>query len=554
MPSRALFMASLFMLANWFAAPATIAEEPQKPAAQPADKVPAEKAPADKPAAEKPAAEKAAEDKAAIDKDAEYYEMFKVLVDTMDQVERNYVKDIDRRELMEAAIRGVLEKLDPYSNYIGPSEMKDFKTAVENEYGGIGIQIDVRRGRLMIVSPLAGSPAARAGLQSGDLIVEIDGKPSTEITMDEAIRRLKGEAGTSVGVTLMHPPSAARRTVTIKREVIQVETVLGDRRDSRGHWDYMLDHDKRIGYIRIDAFSRDTFRDLRAAMKELDKQKLRGLIVDLRFNPGGLLASAIEVADLFLSEGEIVSTSGRNSKKRSWSARKPDTFEGFPMAVLVNRYSASASEIVSASLQDHKRAIVIGERTWGKGSVQNVIDLEEGKSALKLTTASYKRPSGHNIHRFPDSKETDEWGVMPDPGYEIKLNDEELNRLVALRFERKILLPNVSTPQDESPAADKPADEPKKPSGPSDDTKSEETKSDAVKPDPAKPDSNKPDAEKTKPSEDETPKADAKPADAAAASSDAQPQTADRQLQKAIDYLTGELAKAGERSSANLAK
>jgi len=547
-------MASLFMLANWFAAPATIAEEPQKPAAQPADKVPAEKAPADKPAAEKTASEKAAEDKAAIDKDAEYYEMFKVLVDTMDQVERNYVKDIDRRELMEAAIRGVLEKLDPYSNYIGPNEMKDFKTAVENEYGGIGIQIDVRRGRLMIVSPLAGSPAARAGLQSGDLIVEIDGKPSTEITMDEAIRRLKGEAGTSVGVTLMHPPSAARRTVTIKREVIQVETVLGDRRDSRGHWDYMLDHDKRIGYIRIDAFSRDTFRDLRAAMKELDKQKLRGLIVDLRFNPGGLLASAIEVADLFLSEGEIVSTSGRNSKKRSWSARKPDTFEGFPMAVLVNRYSASASEIVSASLQDHKRAIVIGERTWGKGSVQNVIDLEEGKSALKLTTASYKRPSGHNIHRFPDSKETDEWGVMPDPGYEIKLNDEELNRLVALRFERKILLPNVSTPQDESPAADKPADEPKKASGPSDDTKSEETKSDAVKPDPAKPDPAKPDAEKTKPSEDETPKADAKPADAAAASSDAQPQTADRQLQKAIDYLTGELAKAGERSSANLAK
>jgi len=547
-------MASLFMLANWFAAPATIAEEPHKPAAQPADKVPAEKAPADKPAAEKPAAEKAAEDKAAIDKDAEYYEMFKVLVDTMDQVERNYVKDIDRRELMEAAIRGVLEKLDPYSNYIGPNEMKDFKTAVENEYGGIGIQIDVRRGRLMIVSPLAGSPAARAGLQSGDLIVEIDGKPSTEITMDEAIRRLKGEAGTSVGVTLMHPPSAARRTVTIKREVIQVETVLGDRRDSRGHWDYMLDHDKRLGYIRIDAFSRDTFRDLRAAMKELDKQKLRGLIVDLRFNPGGLLASAIEVADLFLSEGEIVSTSGRNSKKRSWSARKPDTFEGFPMAVLVNRYSASASEIVSASLQDHKRAIVIGERTWGKGSVQNVIDLEEGKSALKLTTASYKRPSGHNIHRFPDSKETDEWGVMPDPGYEIKLNDEELNRLVALRFERKILLPNVSTPQDESPAADKPADEPKKASGPSDDTKSDESKSDAVKPDPAKPDSNKPDAEKTKPSQDETPKADAKPADAAGASSDAQPQTADRQLQKAIDYLTGELAKAGERSSANLAK
>ena len=154
-------------------------------------------------------------------------------------------------------------------------------------------------------------------------------------------------------------------------------------------------------------------------MEDLKKRKLRGLILDLRFNPGGLLSSAIEVSNLFISKGRIVSTKGRNTPERIWDAHGSDAFEGFPMVVLVNRYSASASEIVSACLQDHQRAVIIGERTWGKGSVQNIIELEDGSSALKLTTASYRRPSGKNIHRFPDAKDTDEWGVMPDLGYEL---------------------------------------------------------------------------------------------------------------------------------------
>ena len=155
---------------------------------------------------------------------------------------------------------------------------------------------------------------------------------------------------------------------------------------------------------------------------------MRGLILDLRFNPGGLLAAAIEVSDLFIATGRIVSTKGRNSPERVWDAQKEGTFDGFPMVVLVNRYSASASEIVAACLQDHKRAVIVGERTWGKGSVQNVIELEDGHSALKLTTAGYRRPSGKNIHRFPDAKESDEWGVMPDNGYEVKLQRARCSR------------------------------------------------------------------------------------------------------------------------------
>jgi carboxyl-terminal processing protease len=286
----------------------------------------------------------------------------------------------------------------------------------------------------------------------------------------------------------------------------------------------MFDHQKKIGYIRIVSFGRDTFRDLREAMKELDKQHLRGLVLDLRFNPGGLLASAIEVADLFLSEGEIVSTAGRNSPKRSWSARKPETYEGFPMVVLVNRYSASASEIVSAALQDHKRALVIGERTWGKGSVQNVIELQDGKSALKLTTASYRRPSGHNIHRFPDSKESDIWGVMPDAGYEIKLPDAELGRLVADRHDRDILLINHSVPQAEGAKADG-----EKPSG---EAKPSAEESDASQAGKAKPDAAK---------KETTDTGETKTADSAA---EASGKVIDRQLQQALDYLSGELAKA----------
>ena len=164
----------------------------------------------------------------------------------------------------------------------------------------------------------------------------------------------------------------------------------------------------------------------------------------MRFNPGGLLTSAIEISDLFVTEGRIVSTQGRNTPERIWEAQEEGTFEGFPIAILVNHYSASASEIVSACLQDHQRAVVIGERTWGKGSVQNVIELEEGRSALKLTTASYKRPSGNNIHRFPDAKETDEWGVMPDTGFELKLSDSEMSDLIRHRRDRDMLLVHPS--------------------------------------------------------------------------------------------------------------
>ena len=212
------------------------------------------------------------------------------------------------------------------------------------------------------------------------------------------------------------------------------------------------------------AFSRDTAGELQRALEQLQSAGMRGLILDLRFNPGGLLNAAIEVSDLFISEGRIVSTKGRSTPERSWDAHKAGTFEGFPMVVLVNRFSASASEIVSACLQDHKRAVIMGERTWGKGSVQSVIELEDGKSALKLTTAAYFRPSGKNIHRFPDAKDQDEWGVMPDKGFELKLSDKEIVELIQDRRNRDILRNgNAEQPPSDKTTNQKPKKEIRRP-------------------------------------------------------------------------------------------
>jgi carboxyl-terminal processing protease len=286
---------------------------------------------------------------------------------------------------------------------------------------------------------LPGTPAYRAGVLSGDVIMEVEGESTEGYTVEDAVKKLKGKAGEEVTIGVMHKGSDSIEQIKLVREVIQVATVLGDRYLANGTWDFMLDDDSKIGYVRLTHFSRRTGEELRDAMEQLQSKGMKGLVLDLRFNPGGLLSEAVEVCDLFLEKGTIVSTKGRNVPERSWEAHAPGTYSGFPMAVLVNRYSASASEIVSACLQDNDRAVVVGERSWGKGSVQNVIDLGGGASALKLTTASYLRPNGHNIHRFPDSKEEDEWGVKPNEGLTVRFSDEEMRDYLIGRRKRDVI-------------------------------------------------------------------------------------------------------------------
>ena len=366
----------------------------------------------------------------------DFYELLMTFADTIDQIDRNYVEKVSREELLEAAIEGILKKLDPHSNYIPPSELDSFKTEVENEFGGVGIQISRRNGQLSVISPLVGSPAYRSGIVAGDLILSIDGTPTKDLTISDTVKKMKGPPGSEVTLSVFHLLTSKTEDIKLQREVVKVDTVLGDRRNPDDTWKYMYDDAAKIGYVRLTTFGRETAQDLRAELKILEGDGLRGLILDLRFNPGGLLRGAIEVSDLFLSTGRIVSTDGRNVERQSWDATEPNTFSGFPMVVLVNQFSASASEIVSAALQDHERAVVVGQQTFGKASVQNVVELDGGKSALKLTTGSYQRPSGKPIHRFPDATE---WGVRPNEGFAVPLSDYELQRLINRRYERDIV-------------------------------------------------------------------------------------------------------------------
>ena len=402
------------------------------------DTKPAQPEKADKPTATEPAKK----DDATRSRDEQYYEMMQVLADTFEQIERNYVKEVDRRQLVNAAIRGMMQDLeDPYSNYISPDDLSQFNQVLEQEFTGIGIQVEIspESRRLTVMSPLPNSPALKAGIRAGDVIMEIDGKSTEGMSLPDAVKLMKGIPGTPVKVGILHTGEKKLEQMTIMRAVVHLASVMGDFYNPDGTWNHFLDNDKKIAYIRLSSFSRDSHNELKETLTKLGEQGMKGLILDLRNNPGGLLNVATEIADLFLEEGIIVSTKGRNTEERVVRARKRGTFMGFPMAILVNRYSASASEVVSAALQDHKRAVVVGERTWGKGSVQNVIELEEGKSALKLTTASYHRPSGKNIHRFPNSSEADEWGVLPDDGMVVKFNDGELVKYLEYRRSRDVL-------------------------------------------------------------------------------------------------------------------
>ncbi|QDU30372.1 Carboxy-terminal processing protease CtpB precursor [Anatilimnocola aggregata] len=398
-----------------------------------ADQVHGQEAPA------KPAEKKESVPEKKPPQDTLDYELLRLFTDSLDQVERNYVKEIDRRELLEAAIKGMLTKLDPYSSYIPPNDLEKFRSSVENEFGGIGITVSVESGELTIISPIFRTPAFNAGLRGGDVIMEIEGQPTKGITLDEAVKRMKGKIGTPVKIKVKHVSEDRVAELEVKRELIRVDSVIGDHREADFTWNYFLDGDKKIAYIRITNFARHTADDLRQVLGDLTKAEMKGLILDLRFNPGGLLSTGIEVCDLFVDEGKIVSTAGRNAPERVWKAKKEGTFGDVPMVVLVNHYSASASEIVAACLQDHNRATVIGERSWGKGSVQNIVELESGKSALKLTTAGYLRPSGKNIHRHEGDKDEDEWGVKPNEGFEVKTSKDEDTRWLEDRRERDMI-------------------------------------------------------------------------------------------------------------------
>jgi carboxyl-terminal processing protease len=367
-------------------------------------------------------------------------ELYGMFVDAVEKVELNYVRAVSRRELLENALEGMLQNLDPHSSFINTNEWQQFRRQIEGKFGGIGIQVDLESesGRLRVVAPMVGTPAYEAGILAGDLITEIDGKSAEGMNSDKAVEVLTGRPGTDVKLTVLHEGSEDPETVTLTRAIINIPSVIGDRRKPNDQWDLLIDKEKKIGYIRVTGFNEHTAGELQKMLEQLKDDGGKALIVDLRDNPGGLLSTAVEISDMFLEKGEIVSTKGRNTQPRHYEAQKDSPFESsdVPMVVLVNQNSASAAEIVAAALQDHKRAVVVGQRSYGKGSVQNLIDLDGGSSILKLTVASYYRPSGENIHRFKNAKVTDKWGVSPNAGMEEKLTHAQYRSWFFARRDR----------------------------------------------------------------------------------------------------------------------
>jgi carboxyl-terminal processing protease len=358
-------------------------------------------------------------------------------------IEDKYVERVDTRDLFEGAMEGMVNRLDEHSAYINPELFQQFQADLDQEFGGIGIEvtIDPETERLTVMSPLLDSPAYNAGMRAGDTILKIGDLDTKGMTLRESVKIMRGKPGTKVQLSVLHAGDKDPIELEITRAKIQTESVLGDLRDSTGQWQYFLEENPRIGYIRLTTFGEHTVEELRDALKS-DKTRVDALILDLRNNAGGLLTAAVEVCDMFISEGRIVSCRGRDGRmERVEDARAANTILGpeIPMAVLVNKYSASASEIVAACLQDHKRAKVIGNRTWGKGTVQNVIPIEAGHARLKLTTAHYWRPSNKNIHRRKGATEDDEWGVQPDPGFDVKLTQKEFEKVFLQRRERDVI-------------------------------------------------------------------------------------------------------------------
>jgi|WetSurMetagenome_2_1015567.scaffolds.fasta_scaffold05458_1 carboxyl-terminal processing protease len=321
------------------------------------------------------------------DENPDVYQYLRLFSDVLNIVQDNYVEKIDLKKLMYGAVSGMLRELDPHSSFLKPEEYKELQVETKGKFGGLGIEITMRDGILTVVSPLEGTPADKAGIQAGDQIVKIDDQPTQDMSLTEAVQKMRGAKGTKVKLTIIRKGERKPLEYELTRDTISIQSVK---------WRTL---EPGYGYIRISSFQSGTVNDLRKALDQLesDNHPLQGLILDLRNDPGGLLDQAVEVADEFIDQGLIVYTGGRlENQKMRFEAHKNSKPRDFPIVVLVNSGSASASEIVAGALQDHKRAIILGEPTFGKGSVQTVIPMSDG-SALRLTTSLYYTPSGRSI-------------------------------------------------------------------------------------------------------------------------------------------------------------
>jgi carboxyl-terminal processing protease len=357
------------------------------------------------------------------------------LLDVRARILERYVQSPDVRALDEGAIRGMLEALhDPSSEYFTPDLLALQGRHLRGSFSGIGAQLRLKDGQLTVMTSLEGSPALEAGLGPAAVIREVDGRSVEGLSLHEVVRRIVGPEGSAVRLKVLQP-GGREEELSITRRRVRVASVVGFRRGPGGRWDYLLEGEHRVGYLRVTNFLQTTAKEVREAVRGLQGQGLRGLVLDLRFCPGGLIAQAVDVTKLFLAEGTIVSVRGRGAGAHVWKADGKGVLSDFPLVVLVNEHSASAAEVVAGALQENGRAVVVGTRTYGKASVQEFVKLPEG-GALKLTTAYYYLPGGRNVHRRPGEKS---WGVDPNDGYYVPLSSARTEALLERLHRREVL-------------------------------------------------------------------------------------------------------------------
>ena len=333
----------------------------------------------------------------------ELYQKIDLFSEVLERIKEDYVDDVDQAEVMDAAINGVLQSLDPYSAYMNQEMFDSMETETKGAFGGLGIEVGMEAGVVKVISPIDDTPASRAGVKAGDYIVRIDNVQVQGKTLMEAVNLMRGPPGAPIEITIRRKGEKKAIVVKIVREIIQVKSVTAK----------VIDNN--IGYFRLTSFNENSGRQLKSKIDEIRaKNEINRFILDLRNNPGGLLTQAVKISDFFLNDGEIVSTRGRSKREnRKWFAKKGDQINGMPLIVLINYGSASASEIVAGALKDHKRAILIGENSYGKGSVQSIIPLKN-QGAIRLTISKYYLPSGKSISEI---------GVIPD--FEVEEENED---------------------------------------------------------------------------------------------------------------------------------
>ena len=344
------------------------------------------------------------------------YEKIDLFGEVLENIKKDYVDDVDQAEMIDSAINGVLQSLDPYSAYMSPELFKEMQTDTKGEFGGLGIEIGMEAGVVKVISPIDDTPASEAGIKAGDYIVKIGNEQVQGKSLLEAVKMMRGPVGTSIDLTVRRKNVKKPLEFKIVRKIIEVKSVSSK----------IIGSDKNLGYIRLKSFNENSDKQFLSSVKKFEKNsKIKGYVFDLRNNPGGLLTQAINITDFFLDDGEIVSTKGRKiSETRKFFARRGDEINGKPIVVLINNGSASASEIFAGALKDHKRAIILGENSYGKGSVQSIIPLGNG-GGMRITISKYYLPSGKSIS---------EVGVTPDilveeEGNDFRINSEKDNQL-----------------------------------------------------------------------------------------------------------------------------